>query len=143
MSGWEYPCYTKIILYSPELQGCSLSLSCTLQPHFPLEVQSQFSLQIWFLWPWHQSVCTYRRSHALTSLKGIFLCIMLCSVVQVPVYLWWRSCLFFFNYVYNKKVPRKVFAHVVHLNVWSVYLNMLTKHEKNVKKFDCGSTGVM
>lgn len=89
-----------------------LSLFCTLQPCFLWEVQSQFSLQIWFLcsntqrnqtwshnhsfpsrfWflcavlqsgPWHHSMCTYCRSHALTSLKGIFVCIMLCRCLFV------------------------------------------------------------
>lgn len=117
LSGWEGPCYTKIISYSSELQGCSLSLSCTLQPCFLLEVQSPFSLQVWFLCavlqsrPWHQLMCTYCRSHALTSLKGKFLCIMLCSMLcrclfiydEGPVFLF---LIFFYMFIIGRYVGR-------------------------------------
>lgn len=54
--------------------------------------------------PWHKSVCTYCRSNALTPLKGLSLCIMLCSMMCRCLFIYDEGPVFLFHYVYNRKV---------------------------------------
>lgn len=76
--------------------------------------------------PSHQAMCTYCRSHALTSLKRISLFIMLCSTVGCAgACLFMMKVLSFFFFFLSMFIIGRYFSDVfilmVHLNVRSVW----------------------